>query len=318
MEIFGENYNIVERNILKSMQKGIFSRFGRKKGVYVYGDTGTGKTTMMHTLYKKYFETGCELSGRGVNMHFHDYFTSISRLLSVRNYSEIVSQVINKGVSHIFFDEFFLDNITDAVIFRDLYKASLEGGLILYITSNFHPENLFRSGFNRHLVFPELSNLVDKNMQMVHIESKIDYRLSKIDTNNNFFATDKFTENPQKTYEFDFLFKKFHGIKYYFQVLDSDIIYINHCAPFTGEDIGIRIRNFIDIAYVRGVEVKMHSSMQKVEDIFPVALRENMLYKRTISRLYEMLSPSYAINPDRNLKMVWSKHARHFFETLFD
>ena len=74
-----------------------------KKGYYISGVSGCGKTTLVNYLSKDI----CK-KYKIINMHFNDYFIDISRILQKYNYSKI-ADIISSKIDILCFDEFFIE-----------------------------------------------------------------------------------------------------------------------------------------------------------------------------------------------------------------
>lgn len=297
------------------------------KGFYIYGSTGSGKTTTMNHFYEA-LETS-----KKINMHFHDYFLDISKLLTKYSMKELINHFASK-IKVLCFDEFFIESIADAVLLRDLFEGLIKNGVVILLTSNFPPEKLYEGGFNRELIFPEFSNFLTQNLNVFHLSSKIDFR------EKNFAGTTlMLKEIPQdyrpeilefrshkiavKVYknsciiEYNELFKRPRSVNEFIYLSRKfDKIYIANFKPFhkENEDELIRFRNFIDVIYIRHNVLHLQGEFTE-EEIFTEESLQNIKIKRVYSRLKEISSAEFL--SERNLlKRKWHNDAREFLETL--
>ncbi|OLV69442.1 cell division protein ZapE, partial [Acinetobacter baumannii] len=130
--------------------KKAFRRFRRQtspKGVYMWGGVGRGKTWLMDQFYESVpFR-------RKTRMHFHHFMQHVhkelNKLSGQRNPLDIVADQIYKDAVVICFDEFFVSNVTDAMILSDLFQKLFVRGVTLIATSNIAPDGLYKNGIHR-------------------------------------------------------------------------------------------------------------------------------------------------------------------------
>lgn len=157
--------------------KKAFRRFRRQtspKGVYMWGGVGRGKTWLMDQFYDSIpFR-------RKIRMHFHHFMQHVHRELNKlsgqRNPLDLVADQIYKDAVVICFDEFFVSNVTDAMILSDLFQKLFERGITLVATSNIAPDGLYKNGIHRDRFIPTIE-LVKKNCVILNVDAGVDYRL---------------------------------------------------------------------------------------------------------------------------------------------
>lgn len=158
--------------------------FGRRKlakqmlvpveGLYLWGGVGRGKTYLMDLF--------CDSLPfrRKLRMHFHRFMQRVHHEL--RDLSgqvdplEKVADRIREDAVVICFDEFFVSNITDAMILKGLFEALFARGVTLVATSNIVPDRLYENGLQRERFLPAI-DLVKKHCRVLNVDSGIDYRL---------------------------------------------------------------------------------------------------------------------------------------------
>ncbi|XMA15539.1 hypothetical protein WAI453_008330 [Rhynchosporium graminicola] len=151
------------------------------KGVYIYGDVGTGKSRIAD-LFASTLPP--EITHR--RLHFYEFMMDIhTRLHHARSsptYSgDPLIQIgydVRAESQVLCFDEFQVTDIADALILKRLFGAIWESGGIMVSTSNRPPENLYENGLNRDLFVPFIKELRDK-CEVWKMEGKNDYRISK-------------------------------------------------------------------------------------------------------------------------------------------
>ena len=164
---------------------GFFDRLrGRKKhpvpvkGLYFWGGVGRGKTYLMDNFYESLpFE-------QKMRVHFHRFMRRVHRDLTqhagVKNPLEKVAAGIAKDVRVICFDEFFVSDITDAMILGGLMELLFARGVTLIATSNIIPDNLYTNGLQRQRFLPAIA-LVKQHCEVVNVDSGTDYRLRALE-----------------------------------------------------------------------------------------------------------------------------------------
>ena len=76
----------------------------------------------------------------------------------------------------ICFDEFFVSNVTDAMILSDLFQKLFHRGITLVATSNIAPDGLYKNGIHRDRFIPTIE-MVKKHCQVLNVDAGVDYRL---------------------------------------------------------------------------------------------------------------------------------------------
>lgn len=154
-----------------------FQRFRKQitpRGVYMWGGVGRGKTWLMDQFYDSIpFR-------RKTRMHFHHFMQHVHRELNKlsgqRNPLDLVADQIYKESVVICFDEFFVSNVTDAMILSDLFQKLFARGITLVATSNIAPDGLYKNGIHRDRFLPTIE-LVKKNCVILNVDAGVDYRL---------------------------------------------------------------------------------------------------------------------------------------------
>lgn len=143
-------------------------------GLYMWGGVGRGKTYLMDVFYDALpFR-------RKVRMHFHRFMVRVHEELNdlkgQKNPLDIVAERLHKEAVVICFDEFFVSNITDAMLLRGLFEKLFEKGVTLVATSNITPDRLYENGLQRERFLPAIA-LVKQNCAVLNVDSGMDYRL---------------------------------------------------------------------------------------------------------------------------------------------
>lgn len=167
--------------------KGWKSWFGKKtraplptapKGLYFWGGVGRGKTYLMDTFFDAL------PSDKKMRVHFHRFMyrvhDELNALGDVNDPLELVADKFKSEAEIICFDEFFVSDITDAMILGTLFQALFKRGVVLVATSNIPPEDLYRNGLQRARFLPAIE-LIQSNCLILNVDSGIDYRLRTLE-----------------------------------------------------------------------------------------------------------------------------------------
>lgn len=144
------------------------------RGLYMWGGVGRGKTWLMDMFYQS-------LPGdRKQRLHFHRFMLRVhEELTALQGHSdplEIVADKFKAETDVLCFDEFFVSDITDAMLLGGLMKALFARGITLVATSNIPPDDLYRNGLQRARFLPAI-DAIKANCDVMNVDAGIDYRL---------------------------------------------------------------------------------------------------------------------------------------------
>ena len=144
------------------------------KGLYVWGGVGRGKTYLMDLFYS------CAPVSSKNRTHFHRFMQSIHRDLKTLRHTEdplsTIARDLSKRCKLLCLDEFFVLDIGDAVILSGLLEALIANNVVIVMTSNTKPDDLYLGGIQRDR-FMAAIRLINARMEVVEIAAGTDYRL---------------------------------------------------------------------------------------------------------------------------------------------
>lgn len=148
------------------------------KGLYLWGGVGRGKTYLMDTFYDA-------LPGnQKLRAHFHRFMhqlhLDLDTLKGTRDPLIVIAKQMAAKYRVICFDEFFVSDITDAMLLGTLFQALFKEGVVLVATSNIIPDDLYKNGLQRARFLPAIA-LINQHCEVLNVDSGIDYRLRTLE-----------------------------------------------------------------------------------------------------------------------------------------
>jgi cell division protein ZapE len=144
------------------------------KGVYFWGGVGRGKSFLMDCFFN------AVPYRRKTRLHFHAFMQRIhAELESCRGKADPMLEVaaqIARETRLLCFDEFHVSDIADAMILGRLLTGLESAGVVLVMTSNYPPDDLYPNGLHRESFLPAIT-LIKRQMDVIEVEAGIDYRL---------------------------------------------------------------------------------------------------------------------------------------------
>lgn len=192
------------------------------KGLYFWGGVGRGKTYLMDL----FFDT--LPSSKKSRMHFHRFMLRVhDELGSLQHTSdplELVADRLKQEADIICFDEFFVSDITDAMILGTLFQALFKRNMILVATSNIPPKDLYYNGLQRARFLPAIK-LIEQHCLEVNIDSGIDYRFRTLE--------------QAKIYHYPLDDKSQKELNQYYQQLSHDELFQTKSIKIKNRDISV-------------------------------------------------------------------------------
>ncbi|CZR69711.1 probable AFG1-ATPase family gene [Phialocephala subalpina] len=149
------------------------------RGLYLYGDVGSGKTMLMDMFY----ETLPSSVTSKTRIHFHNFMQDVHKRLhkmkmehgnDIDGVPFVAADIAEKG-NVLCFDEFQCTDVADAMILRRLLEALMSHGVVLVTTSNRQPDDLYKNGIQRESFVPCI-NLLKNRLHVINLDSPTDYR----------------------------------------------------------------------------------------------------------------------------------------------
>ena len=172
-------------------KRGLFGGRPEVRGVYLWGPPGRGKSVLMDLFF------ACAPEKRKTRAHFHAFMGRVHDL--IRQWREgdrkarqsvfgthrgddpiePVAALIASEARLLCFDELQVTDIADAMILGRLFDALFERKVVVCITSNRAPEQLYKDGINRPLFLPFIDRIVEQ-CRVVELRGGRDWRLDRM------------------------------------------------------------------------------------------------------------------------------------------
>ena len=308
-----------------------FSKNNSIGNLYLWGPVGRGKTMLLQGLQDSYFPQAGQF-------HFIEFMQLIHKKLSeFSGNSDPILKVV-KSLSNdfkiIFIDEFQIEDIADAMIIGTLIEALSQKGTRMFISSNSHPDDLYKDGLQR-AKFLQTIDFINKNFFIHHLLGSEDYRLkeiAKFDSSakdgNSFGGVKDFlqrTFNQDITYTTEFLAndRKFNCLgcsdkalwlsfedffsspcssKDFIEIVKTfEWVFINNFHDCNDDHLDKvrRFISFIDIAYQEKQKLKCFYDPNLMINLYS-GDQLHHLWVRTESRLHQIASKKYLQNLEKN------------------
>jgi cell division protein ZapE len=291
-------------------------------GFYLHGDVGVGKTMILDFFFK-------QLEIKKIKVHFNEFMISFHDFMFENDKKDKALDIFVKKLRNkaklLFFDEFQVTNIVDAMILGRLFEKIFEKKICVLFSSNIKINDLYKDGLQRDQFLPFLKILKENSIEK-ELSINEDYRINKKDILNRFlspinektnFKLNKFfreltknKKNNPKNLNIkgrELLIENFYeGIaKFRFNELcdrnlgAEDYLQISNCCNFIlieglpdfNEDNSNQQQRFItliDIVYEKKIPILI-SSANSLNDLNSSGSLAK-IFKRTISRLHELTS----------------------------
>jgi predicted ATPase len=273
-----------------------------------------------------------ELQQKKMRLHFNEFMIKFHDFIfknkDKKNGIENFVKDLSNKTQIIYFDEFQVTNIVDAMILGKLFKKIFEEKIKVIFSSNTNINDLYKDGLQREQFIPfikileknciEEKLLIDEDYRLTQNED-LDRFLSPINESTNFKFNKffrKITKDKNKTlkvlevkgrkiilenfyngvvkFDFEELCNRNLGSEDYIKVSEScNFIFIEKLPHFEEDNSNQQQRfiTLIDIIYEKKIPLMITSYV----DLNSIKSSKSMTkpFKRTISRLYELTSINY-------------------------
>jgi len=163
---------------LAALLPGVGAQQSSPLGLYFWGGVGRGKTYLMDNFFESLpFE-------EKRRFHFHRFMRRVHAELKQqagnKNPLLAVADRLAGETRVICFDEFFVTDITDAMLLGGLMQELFVRGVTLVATSNIAPDGLYKNGLQRQRFLPAIA-LLKERCQVVNVDGGTDYRLRTLE-----------------------------------------------------------------------------------------------------------------------------------------
>ena len=143
------------------------------RGVYMWGGVGRGKSFLMDSFFIALPVV------RKCRVHFHQFMRDVHHQLEeLKGQPDPLNALARRLAGRfrvICFDEMHVNDIADAMIVGRLLKRTMELGVVYCMTSNYHPDDLYRDGLKRDNFMPTIALIKDR-LDIVNVDGGVDYR----------------------------------------------------------------------------------------------------------------------------------------------
>ena len=320
LEIISKLELFYKNNFQKSFFSMFFKKNSKKFGFYLAGDVGVGKTMILDFFYNQLHEKKLRLHFNEFMIKFHEFnFKNKDKETSIKNFV----RNLEKKAKLIFFDEFQVTNIVDAMILGRLFKKIFDEKIKVIFSSNIRINDLYKDGLQREQFLHFISIIKNFSIQK-ELSLKDDYRLKNNGiTQRIFFPLDKkttfrinqrfreFTKNKKREKKIvttkgrDFIIENFYSgvVRFNFKDLCDAYLgaedYVNiakRCKHIFIEGIPnfenknsnqqLRFITLIDILYEKKITLTL--SLEDNLHNLSSSKKHSDIFKRTLSRMFEM------------------------------
>ena len=187
-----------------SFWRGIFNKSEPQKirSLYLWGGVGRGKTYLVDSFFE-----ALPIEDK-LRLHYHRLMQQVhEQLQSLAGSADPMKTVAKRFAERakvLCIDEFFVADITDAMLMAELLKGLFQHQVVLIATSNIMPHELYRNGLQRTRFLPAIE-LLKEHCDIMNVDSGVDYRLRLLTAAPCFYS-------PNDTVNDQALITRFHQL----------------------------------------------------------------------------------------------------------
>lgn len=143
-------------------------------GLYLWGGVGRGKTFLIDLFFE-----GLPI-GQKRRTHFHRFMREVHARLRAhagqRDPLVAIAREWRASLRVLVLDEFFVNDIGDAMLLARLLDRLFAEGVVLVTSSNTAPQDLYKDGLQRARFLPAIA-LIQQACHVLQLQGDTDYRL---------------------------------------------------------------------------------------------------------------------------------------------
>ena len=175
--------------VFKRYRQTLLARtFGNRpppRGLYLFGSVGRGKSVIMDGFFSMLPYR------RKRRVHFHEFMAGVhERMRHIHQQEDPLKQVaaeIAVQTRVLCFDEFHVSDIADAMILQRLFENMIQWGVVLVITSNYAPDDLYPDGLQRDRFLPAIQ-MLKQHLDILEIHGDLDHRMRPLEQLATYFT----------------------------------------------------------------------------------------------------------------------------------
>jgi cell division protein ZapE len=316
-----------KNNSLRNLIFKLFNKLNIKKGFYLHGDVGVGKTMLLNFFFDLLTLRKKRIHFNEFMINFHD-FRHNNKLIGKKNSIDSFVKKLKEKIDLIYLDEFQVTNIVDAMILGKLFETIFKENIQILVTSNIKIDDLYKDGLQRDQFLPfiqiikkfciEHELIINKDYRKLN-DSKLERFFHPLNEETSFQVSQifrKLTKDKKKTivqlnvkgrvlkinsffdgharFDFNELCSVNIGSEDYVALAKKcNFITLDNIPNFNDENSNLQQRfiTLIDILYEKKISMMVSSNFNQKN--FSSSKKLANTYKRTISRLFELTSSNF-------------------------